>query len=526
MWIVLGEENGKIKLVSKSPAKGILPKGAFLTIEDDTVKHILRVDDSRQNEPYAPMPMLADMDLSPLKQDQKCQNILFAYRIGEIGGGDEGYVSFIYPQSIARLSNQEEIDVVLGSKSGGPPIFLATVYAGRNQVLSDENGNSIKAFLPIEMFYHQILICGKTGSGKTVASKYLAQFFVEDLKNYGAVLAVNVKDIDLLTMDKPSVSFSSAIFKEWKSLNKEPHGIENFTVYYPASTRIEAISKVNRDICYPITLDVKTLDPDALSGLLVGMISDIAGQHLPNIFRWWQEERRRGRGEFTFNDFVQFFENGVNDGYSYHTMNSRGQELLVTLPWGTYQNVLRSLDIAMDFFDNSEAQTIGPKDVLVRGKMSVINVVESKGKLFGSVILRHLLKGIVEEKATGRSEVPVLIIIDEVHQFYDTTSSREALGELDTICRTGRNKEIGIIFSSQNPTDIPKGLASVINTTIFFKSDKTQSKNCGFSVSPEEIQSLEKGYAIVNIHGLPQVRVVKFPLALAGVSEKKGENKE
>ena len=63
------------------------------------------------------------------------------------------------------------------------------------------------------MFFHQILICGKTGSGKTVASKYLAQFFVEELKKYGAVLAVNVKDIDLLTMDRPSKSVNSSILK-------------------------------------------------------------------------------------------------------------------------------------------------------------------------------------------------------------------------------------------------------------------------------------------------------------------------
>lgn len=523
MWIVLGEENGKIKLVSKSPAIGILPKGAFLTIEDENVKHILRVDDSRQNEPYAPSPLLADMDLSPLKPDQKCQNVLYAYRIGEIGKETENYISFIYPQSLARLSNQEEIDTVLKSSSEGPPVFLATVYSGSNKILCDENGNLIKAFLPIEMFFHQILICGKTGSGKTVASKYLAQFFVEELKKYGAVLAVNVKDIDLLTMDRPSKSVNSSILKEWESLKKEPHGIDNYTIYYPASTQIDVKTKVNREICRPITLNVKTLDPDALSGLLVHMISDIAGQHLPNIFRWWQEERRRGRGEFTFNDFVQHFENGINDGYVYNTLNSRGQELTVTLPWGTYQNVLRSLGTAMDFFDDPQAQTIEPKDILVRGKMSVINVADSKGIMFGSVILRHLLKGIVEEKATGRSETPILLIIDEVHQFYDTTSSREALGQLDTICRTGRNKEIGVIFSSQNPTDIPKGLASVINTTIFFKSDKTLSKNFGLSISSEEIQNLEKGFAVVNIHGLSQVKVIKFPLSLAGVFEKEAE---
>jgi hypothetical protein len=526
MWIVLGEENGRIKLVSKSPAPGILPKGSFLTVEDNGNKHILRVDDSQQTEPYSPAPMLADMNLSPLSQDQKCQNIVYAYRVGDTIEGTEGFIDFIRPQSLARRSSQGEIDMALGSTAHGPPIFLATVYQGRNQVLRDEQGNLIRIPLPVDMFYHQILICGKTGSGKTVGSKYLAQYFVEELMGYGAVLAVNVKDVDLLTMDQPSITASEELLKEWEALDKKPHGIENFTVYYPANSRIDARQRVNMDVCRRITLDVQTLEPEALSGLLVGMLSDIAAQHLPNIFRMWQEERRRNGGEFTFNDFVRYFARGADDRYSYRTLNSRRDEVPVTLPWSTYQNVLRSLEIATEFFDNEDAETIDAQDILVRGKMSVINVVGSRGIMFGSVILRHLLKSIVEEKSTGRSEVPILVIIDEVHQFYDASSSREALGELDTICRTGRNKEIGVIFSSQNPSDIPKGLSNVINTTIFFKSDKSQTKGYGVSVTSEEMQSLGKGYAIANIHGLPQVRVVKFPLSLAGVFEKGRETNE
>jgi hypothetical protein len=176
----------------------------------------------------------------------------------------------------------------------------------------------------------------------------------------------------------------------------------------------------------------------------------------------------------------------------------------------------------MEFFDNEDAETISAQDILVRGKMSVINVAGEKGTQFGSVILRHLLKGIVEEKRTARSKVPILIIIDEVHQFYDTSSSKEALGELDTICRTGRSKEIGVIFSSQNPSDVPRGLSNVINTKIFFKSDRTSAKDYGISVSSNEMQNLGKGFAITNIHGLPQVRVLKFPLSMAGVFEKNG----
>jgi len=521
MWIVLGEEKGRIKLVSKSETQGILPKGSFLTVEEDGQKYILRVDDSQQTEPYSPMPMLADMDLSPLKQDQKCQNIVYAYRIEDVSKRTDGLIDFIRPQSLARRSSQEEIELALGSESTGPTVFLATVYAGKNQLLCDEKGNPIKAYLPTDIFYHQILICGKTGSGKTVASKYLAQFFVEELKGYGAVLAINVKDVDFLKMDKPSVAVNESVIEEWKSLRKSPHGINSVTVYYPANTRIEPEQGVNMDICRKITIDVRQLDPEALSGLLVG-ITDIAAQHLPNIFRMWQEDKRKRGGDFTFNNFVQYFARGAEDRYTYSTLNSRGDQLDVTLPWSTYQNVLRSLEYAMEFFDNEDAQIIDVQDILVRGKMSVINVAGSKGIQFGSIMLRHLLKGIVEEKSAGRSTVPILIIIDEVHQFYDTSSSREALGELDTICRTGRSKEIGVIFSSQNPSDIPRGLSSVINTRIFFKSDVLSAREQGISVSSEEIQSLRKGYAVANIHDLPQLKVLKFPMALAGVFEKGG----
>jgi uncharacterized protein len=155
MYIVLGEERGKVKLVSISRAEkrnspGILPKGSFLTVETENNKHILRVDDSQQNEPYSPAPLLADMDLGPLKQDQKCQNIVYAYRIGQINERTDGKVDFIPPQSKARRSTQEEIDAILTIGKQGAKAFLATVYAGKNQLLKDEGGNGIVISLPDE----------------------------------------------------------------------------------------------------------------------------------------------------------------------------------------------------------------------------------------------------------------------------------------------------------------------------------------------------------------------------------------
>ncbi|MGQ9722596.1 MAG: ATP-binding protein [Candidatus Jordarchaeum sp.] len=514
-WIVLGENKGRIELVSKSETPGLLPKGSYLTIESNETKFILRVDDSLQVQPYSPLPMIVDMDLSPLDPDKKCQNIIYAYRVKDLTQRNDGLIDFIQPMSVARRSNQEEIDLAMGSQEKGPKVFIATVHAGQNQLLIDDQGRAITASLPEEMFYHQMLICGKTGSGKTVAAKYLAQYFVEELE--GAVLAINVKDVDFLKMDQESKVKNPLVLKEWEMLNQEPHGIYNFTVYYPANTKIDSSQGVTPVICKKITLDVHEIDPESLTGLLYG-ISDIGAQNLPNIFRYWQEQAKSGKREpFTFSGFVNYFTNATNR--EFNTLNTRGEESWITLHRGTFDNIQRNLNYAVDFFDNEDAIFLREDEILEPGKMSVINVAGAKGIQFGSILLRHLLKKIVEAKSMQKSKVPILIIIDEVHQFYNTESSREALGDLDTICRTGRSQKIGVIFSSQNPSDIPRGLSSVINTKIFFKSDAVSAKLFGVNVTDEEIESLKKGFAVATIHDLSQLKILKFPLAFAGVFE-------
>ena len=141
---------------------------------------------------------------------------------------------------------------------------------------------------------------------------------------------------------------------------------------------------------------------------------------------------------------------------------------------------------------------------------------------FGSVLLRHLLKRIVWKKNNedpGEITLPILIIIDEVHHFYKSESSKMAMEDLDTICREGRSSKIGLIFSSQNQSDLPSGLANVINTKIYFKTDDI-SKSL-FGVTPFEMQSLKSGYAVATIHDLSQLRIIKFPLSFAGVENKK-----
>jgi uncharacterized protein len=522
-WIVLGEKNGKIQLVSKSSVSGLIPKGSYLTIDQEDSKFILRVEESVQHELYSPTPMIVDMDLQPLKQDQKCKNIILAYRIKDITNRTDGFIDYIKPLSKARRANQEEIDIAMGGLKNGPIVFPSTVYYGKAQLLKDERGRYITTRLPEDLFYHQTLVCGKTGTGKTVATKYLAQYFVEELN--GAVLAINVKEVDFLKMNKPSITYNENVLEEWKVLGAEPHGVENFIIYYPANTTMSQTTGVDPDVCKKITLNVENIEPESLTGLLQG-ISDVGAQNLPNIFRSWQEgmkeKMREGKDgiDFTFSNFVKYFSNGVNNSYTFITLNKRGDTNEIKLHSGTFENIRRNLDVALNFFDNPDAECIDETDILTPGKLSVIDVTTDITAIqFGSILLRDLLHRIVTAKRSQTYDTPLLIIIDEVHRFYQSEESREALGELDTICRTGRSQKLGVIFSSQNPGDIPRGLSSVINTKIFFKTDAGSVKTHGIFVNAEEMEILRKGFAAGSIYDLSELKFLKFPLSFAGVFE-------
>jgi len=170
---------------------------------------------------------------------------------------------------------------------------------------------------------------------------------------------------------------------------------------------------------------------------------------------------------------------------------------------------------------------LSAEKIVSPSKMSVIDIGNRNASEFGSLVLRQLVHQIVEKKNEGLFEdIPVLIIIDEVHLFYGGSASNLALGDLDTVCRTGRSKKIGVIFSSQDPRDLPSGINSVVNSKIFFRTEANLANEFGVNLNKYELNTLEKGFAAVSIHNIPQLKIVKFPLSLCGVNQEKEDHNE
>ncbi len=523
-WIVLGDRNGQILLTSKSTLNnGILPRGSFLTILDDNLEKplfIIRVEESEQIDLFNPSPLLVDLDLDIQEADRSSKNNIKAFRIYDYSQREDGLIDFIKPQSTARLSTQEEIDIALDSSDHfGPTVFPATIYGSRCQKLNDSEGKSIKIKIPQEFYWHQIQISGKTGSGKTVATKYLAQNFIENQikinsnNRFGCVLAINVKDTDFLKMDIGSISTSQEVLNEWGSLNLRSQGVNNYEIIYSShKNKSEYINNgVTSDFLKAVTLKAKKIKPDSLLGIIENL-TELAAQVIPDIFRYWQDN---SKSDDTFQDFIDTFQSSIINNNTFYVKDINGVDSQTNLNPNTAAAIIRRLKDANKYFDSnaSNVQEIDADSILEEGKLTVIDVAEDLS--FGSIILRYLLSDIMTKKRNNKNLPPILIIIDEVHQFYNSNASKSALGDLDTICRVGRSLNIGVIFSSQNINDVPAGLSSVVNSKFIFKTDEISKRT--FGINAEEIASMKQGFCICNIHGLPNIKTIKFPLAAAGV---------
>jgi len=520
MWIVTGSEKDTVTLVSSKDTDSILPIGTYLTVVGEkNARQILLVERSYQKSLFEPSPLVVDADLPILKQDQECKNVLIARRMREIPLRPDGNFSFVKPNEKARRTTQQEINEIFASKEGFP-VFLATDFLGQNSLLKDDFGHMLHVRIPYFSLYLQTMICGQTGSGKTVAMKYLIEQFLEHEK--GAVLAINVKSIDLLTMDQPTVIEDEKLKKqteeEWQTLELMRKQIDTFSIYEPASKE-RYKDGITQNRIKKITLRTRDLEPQSLLGVLQ-RVTDRAAEALPRIFRHWKDNTPEG--EQTFRNFIEWFRNLATkeNQYTIPMISDAGETSEVKLHSGTCDAILRSLENASAFFDRQEeCVAITEKNIMVEGKLSVIDLSNKNTTIFGAVLLRHLLSRIYDAKAIKGEykTIPVLIVIDEVHQFYSSNASAEALEELNAIARMGRSEKIGVVFASQNPQDLPEGLTSIVNNRIFFRSLETVSRKFDIKDFAVELSSLGNGYAAVSCAAMPQLRFVKFPMSLMGV---------
>ncbi len=103
-----------------------------------------------------------------------------------------------------------------------------------------------------------------------------------------------------------------------------------------------------------------------------------------------------------------------------------------------------------------------------KGMISVIRLtdIQDKPKLFSTFMLSLLAEVYASFPEEGDLDQPKLVIfIDEAHLIFNE-ASKALLNQIETIIKLIRSKAIGVIFCTQNPTDIPDAVLSQLGLKV------------------------------------------------------------
>lgn len=149
-----------------------------------------------------------------------------------------------------------------------------------------------------------------------------------------------------------------------------------------------------------------------------------------------------------------------------------------------------------------------------KGYISVIRLtdIQDKPKLFSTFMLSLLAEIYASFPEQGDADQPKLVIfIDEAHLIFDE-ASKALSDQIETIIKLIRSKGVGIIFCTQNPTDIPSAVLSQLGMKVqhalraFTAADRKAIKQVAenypvtdFYKTDELLTSLGTGEAAVTV---------------------------
>jgi len=134
----------------------------------------------------------------------------------------------------------------------------------------------------------------------------------------------------------------------------------------------------------------------------------------------------------------------------------------------------------LGLFDNPTAPPLPYKLMISPGRVSIVDLSDTDSTLVNNLIISDLLRGVqkAQEDAyrtavdLGRKPTPVVIIIEEAHEFL----SAQRIGKMPTlhqqverIAKRGRKRWLGLCFVTQLPQHLPDAILGLVNNFILHK---------------------------------------------------------
>jgi len=323
-----------------------------------------------------------------------------------------------------------------------------------------------KHFLP-----RNIGIFGTVGSGKSNTTQVIME---EAVKAGWAVVVVDVEGEYVRMNEETTDKRLIPILKEKFGVN--PEGIKDFKVYVPQSGNTD-VKNANR-----FKVPISQLDPYILSDLME--LTEAQARLLEGIMDRANKNTsgnspRKGVLSSSYstpqtrNYNLQTLINGLSDGKTFIPANTGAQQITID----TLRSKLRWIGRSqmLDWDENNDTSELPIEDLLIEGRLSVLDVSETDDRsrniaiaytlqaLFESVIKYPV--GTVMSKNHRRPKI--LVVIEEVHTFVSRNNAvkmRSVLDNMQIISRRGRKRWMSLALVSQQPGHVPDELFELANT--------------------------------------------------------------
>jgi hypothetical protein len=332
-------------------------------------------------------------------------------------------------------------DMLLGNLSGQEDLWI---------YLQSKN----KGVLP-----RNLGVFGTVGSGKSNT----AQVVIEEASRNGwAVIVLDVEG-EYTDMDLPSDE--AALSDRLAGFGRQPAGLEDFHVFFPASCSSEKAG------AEPFSLRLADFDTS-----VIGEILQVSLPERNALLECVECLQQKARNKVATSDQERF--QTLLDAspqarlpFTLRTLreraadrSSRGTEFL------DYAGLSAKLAwlLTSNAFDQANMPSLDPLHLMAPGRVSVIDV-SSANDVVKNMVTADLLRKTFALKMTRPETPPTLLVIEEAHSFISrerVQTMQATLHMLRDVTRRGRKRWLAMAFVSQQPGHLPPEIFELCNLRI------------------------------------------------------------
>ncbi len=160
-------------------------------------------------------------------------------------------------------------------------------------------------------------------------------------------------------------------------------------------------------------------------------------------------------------------------------IQSAGELPKSTASWRVLQGRLGRI-IRYNVFDNPKAKPPDYAALLRGGHVAIIDLSDTDLSQINNLVIAQLLRGIQRQQdeaykaavEAGRSPQPVMVIVEEAHEFLSDERIRQMpilFQQVARIARRGRKRWLGLAFVTQLPQHLPDEALGLINNWVLHK---------------------------------------------------------